>query len=72
LITLIKERAVSSHYGLRQALPAAASFSGLLDSLRNLFGLTSQAGNNPLDEFGDFPPLTISSAYFSIFGQSGD
>jgi anti-sigma factor RsiW len=67
MITLINRR-----FGQPETPPAATSGSGLLDSLGDWFGLTRHAGDNPLDEFGDFPPLTIGSAYFSIFGYSGD
>jgi hypothetical protein len=42
---------------------------GVLDALRDLFGLPKEAGTDPLDEFGDCPPLSISSAYFSVWGQ---
>jgi hypothetical protein len=51
-------------------LPAVAPFSGLVESVRDLFGLTTQSGNSPLDEFNDFPPLSMGSVYFTIFGQS--
>jgi len=53
----------------RAALTAARP--GVLDELRNVFGLAAQSSNNPLDEFGDCPPLSIGSAYFTIFGQPG-
>jgi anti-sigma factor RsiW len=67
MVTLVNRRP-----GPPECQPAAVGSSGLLDSLVDLFGLTRRAGDNPLDEFGDFPPLTIGSAYFSIFGYSGD
>jgi anti-sigma factor RsiW len=72
LITLIRQREFSKHPGVPGRLPGIASPSRLLDSLRDWFGFASQAGNDPLKEFSDFPPLSIGSVYFSIFGQSGD
>jgi hypothetical protein len=51
-------------------LPAVATSSGLVDGLRDLFGLATRSGDSPLDEFNDFPPLSMGSVYFNIFGQS--
>jgi anti-sigma factor RsiW len=71
LITVMGERGVTDRAHLPGFLPAVAASSGLLGALRGLLGLATQSGNNPLDEFNDFPPLSIGSAYFNIFGQSG-
>jgi hypothetical protein len=69
LITVLGERGVTDRADLRGVLPTVTTFSGLVEGLRDLFGPT-QSGNNPLDEFNDFPPLSMGSAYFNIFGQS--
>ena len=69
LITVMSECRIPDRTDLPGVLPAVATFSGLVESLRDLFGPTP-SGNNPLDEVNDFPPLSMGSVYFNIFGQS--
>jgi len=54
---------------LEDASPTTG-FSQLLEGFRELFGLEKSTMPGALDEFNDFFPLSISSTYFSIFGQS--
>jgi anti-sigma factor RsiW len=70
LITVMNECGMPDRADVPGVLPAVATFSGLVEGLRELFGPITQSGNNPLDEFNDFPPLSMGSAYFTIFGQS--
>ena len=58
--------------------PAAVSFSGrvlegilqLADSFFELLSGGEHEGDT-LDEFSDFPPLSISHAYFELLGEQG-
>ena len=70
LITVMSECGMPDRTDLPGVLPAVATFSGLVEGFRDLFGPAIQSGNNPLDEFNDFPPLSMGSVYFTIFGQS--
>jgi len=70
LITVTSEYGMSDRADSPSVLPAVATFSGLVEGLRDLFEPATQSGNNPLDEFNDFPPLSMGSVYFNIFGQS--
>jgi anti-sigma factor RsiW len=54
---------------LSQRTSALKSRSRLGGGLRALFGLASRPVAGPLDEFSDCFPLSISSAYFTIFDQ---
>ena len=53
---------------LPQQSPASSGLAQLLEGFGELFGLRQSATPNPLDEFNDFFPLSISSTYFSILG----
>jgi hypothetical protein len=66
----MSECGIPDRADLPGVLPAVATFSGLVEGLRELFGPVTQSGNNPLDEFNDFPPLSMGSVYFTILGQS--
>jgi anti-sigma factor RsiW len=70
LITVMGECGVTIRADLPAVLPAVAASSGLVGGLRDLFGLETQSGTSPLDEFNDFPPLSMGSVYFTILGQS--
>lgn len=60
----------STEHRMPEASPVSPGLSQLLQSVGELFGLRPSAPPSPLDEFNDFFPLSISSTYFSIFGQS--
>jgi anti-sigma factor RsiW len=70
LITVMGECGIRDRADVPGVLTAIATSSGLVEGLRDLFGLATQSGNSPLDEFNDFPPLSMGSVYFNIFGQS--
>jgi len=70
LITVMGECGIRDRADVPGVLSAVATSSGLVEGLRDLFGLATQSGNSPLDEFNDFPPLSMGSVYFNIFGQS--
>ena len=44
--------------------------SQLLDGFRELFGIQKNTVPDALEEFDDFFPLSISSTYFSIIGET--
>jgi anti-sigma factor RsiW len=70
LARLVREEHESSErVVLRGGRPAARWGPGLFDGLRALLGIVAHSEDDPLDEFNDFPPLSIGSAYFSIWGQ---
>jgi anti-sigma factor RsiW len=58
----------------RENLPmerGTSIFARLAESLLELFKMTGKPTTRTLDEFGDFPPLSLSFAYFSILGDAG-
>jgi hypothetical protein len=63
------ERGNFDRADLPEALPAGAKPSRLADILIDFFGPGRRSGDDPLEEFSDFPPLSIGSAYFTVFGQ---
>jgi len=69
LITGLSERESFERATFAEELLANAKHSSLADILWNFFGAGHRSGNDTLDEFSDFPPLSIGSAYFTVFGQ---
>ena len=67
LVARLGERAVDAQDHNTQP-GTEEDVSGLIGRLRGLFGVTATREANTLDEFSDFFPLSIGSAYFTIMG----
>jgi len=59
----------------RKRLPNRTILSAFMQTCEHLFDLIerrrSPASTRTLDEFSDFPPLSMSSVYFTILGEPG-
>ena len=56
--------------GKRPGTSAFASFLQLFEELLDTLLRDKAPDTHTLDEFGDFPPLSMGSIYFQVFGQS--
>jgi anti-sigma factor RsiW len=56
--------------GKRRGISAFASFMQLFEALLDALARDKAPLTHTLDEFGDFPPLSMSCIYFQILGQS--
>jgi predicted anti-sigma-YlaC factor YlaD len=68
---IAKSQTVKSHRRWEMVLPQTMidRLMLVIDSIFDLLPGDKSRGTGSLDEFGDFPPLSIGHAYFSLIGQ---